>query len=67
MHLTPKEYIVRQLGGVRSTAKLLKIDPGSVSRWDKLVPQRYHVKILKLAKKKKIDIEPTDIILGRKI
>jgi hypothetical protein len=66
----PAYSVVTALGGVRSTASLLDIDPSAVSRWmtDKkrggsggVIPQRYWASILRHAKYSKLDISLTDL------
>ncbi len=66
----PAYSVVTALGGVRSTANLLDIDPSAVSRWttDKkkggsggVIPQRYWAAILRHAKYSKLDINLSDL------
>lgn len=70
----PADYVIRVLGGVRSTARLLKRNPSNVARWRMSkakrgtggqIPRAVHSRILKIAQERSLDITATDIILGR--
>jgi len=67
--MTPAEIVIEVFGGVRATARALKLAPSSVSRWvtdrNGLVPQAQQYKILKIASRKQLKITPTDLIIGR--
>jgi hypothetical protein len=76
MHLKPSEYVVKVFGGVRATARAIGRCPASVSKWsdkrknrgcDGNIPSRAQRIILDIAKRKKMDITPSDLINGRLI
>lgn len=69
MRLSPAEYTVYVFKGVRATAKAVHRDPAAVSRWRKKgnVPINVQRVILEIAKEKKLDITPSDLINGRTI
>lgn len=60
---TPAEVVHEKLG-VRPTAKYLRINPSSVSRWktrNGTVPEKYHKRIMNLARMKKIRITKKEL------
>lgn len=66
----PAYYVIVRLGGVTSTAKLLGITQGAVSRWlasnelygtNGIIPRRYWDDILAFAQKHKIKIDLHDL------
>lgn len=75
--VSPAEYVIKQFGGVRATARALstpskKVWHGTVSKWlsvrrhgtKGLVPARHHKRILELAKEKNLNIKPEHLIIG---
>lgn len=67
MKLKPAEYVVHIFGGVRASARKLKISPSTVSRWRTTggeVPTRARKKILKYAMKNGMDITPSHLEWG---
>jgi len=50
--MKPASYVIRTFRGVRATARLLGLDPSTVSRWQRTgyVPSRHHTNILAKAK-----------------
>lgn len=72
--LSPAEYVIKLLGGVRPTARAVGRHPASVVAWKRsrakkgtngMIPDKCHHQILKLAKERGLDITPTDLLLGR--
>jgi hypothetical protein len=64
--MKPAEYVIKAFGGVRVTARLLKLSPSTVSRWQRtgFIPGEHHVPILKAAKKCKLDITAEHLVYG---
>ncbi len=73
MRLTPAEYVIRTIGGVRKTARALGRNPGSISMWRSRkprggkgdIPRPAQKDILTYARRKHLDITASDLILGR--
>ena len=74
MKISPAEHVIRTFGGVRATARALHRTSPAISKWRSTkakrgtggaVPGGAHLLILELAKKKRLDITPIDLILGR--
>ena len=68
-HLTPAQTVFAELG-IRPLARDLKLDPKTVFRWgegDGLVPSKFHVKVLKLAKKRGRKLSTDDLVMGRTV
>lgn len=72
--LSPAEYVIKVLGGVRPAARAIGRDPASVVAWKRprakkgtngMIPDKCHHQILVIAKERGLDITPTDLILGR--
>lgn len=72
--VSPAEYVIRSLGGVRPTARAIGRHWTSVAAWrwpksrkgtDGQVPDKCHHTILKIAQERGLDITPNDLILGR--
>jgi len=72
--ISPAEYVIKALGGVRATARAIGRDPASVVAWkrprakkgtDGQIPDKCHHTILKIAQERGLDITPNDLILGR--
>lgn len=61
---TPKQIVV-EMFGVRGTARLLKLSPGAVSKWD-TIPSKHHKPLLDAAKAAKKKLTPEMLILGAK-
>ncbi len=63
----PAYSIVRRLGGVTPTAKILSIQPSTVSRWlikdgtNGQIPQKYWITLLNHALSRNIKINLADI------
>lgn len=67
-HLRPADYVILLFGGVRPLARLIGRAPSSVSRWQRghgTVPAKIQPKLLSLAKARRLDLTPDDLILGR--
>lgn len=68
MRLTPAKYVIGLLGGVRSTARVLKYSPSAVSRWQTAcrgeIPTKARKIILRYAEAKGLDIDPYDLEYG---
>lgn len=67
--LNPAEYIIRVFKGVRATGRAVGRAPGNVSKWRKSgrIPSAVQEKILEVAKEKKLDIRPGDLVAGREV
>ena len=65
--ISPAEHVILVFGGVRKTARAVGRTPGSVSKWLKsgVVPVRSQLVILRIAKRRKLDIFASDLIIGR--
>jgi hypothetical protein len=72
--MSPAAYVIKVFGGVRPTARAVGRSPSAVSKWTKprkngglggQVPTMIQSKVLKLATKLKLPINPTDLIYGR--
>ena len=70
--LTPVEITIRAFGSGRKLALALGLDPRYVYRWrapaDKRggggqIPQRFHRKVLELARSRRLDLTAEDLIL----
>ncbi len=73
--MTPASYIIKVFGGIRATARALNRAPSTVMAWKTskknngtggTIPGGNHKLILRIAKKRNLDITPEDLILGRK-
>ncbi len=76
MKKSPADYVIHIFGGVRPLARLIDRHPSSVAAWKRpadkrggggIVPVRLHADLLKLAVKKKLDLNAEDLIFGRKM
>lgn len=76
MHMNPAQYVVHVFGGVRKTAKEIGRSPSSVSKWNKpcarkgcggMLPRLAQEAVLHVAKIKKLDITPDDLMYGRDV
>ncbi len=74
--MSPAEYVISLLGGVRPTARALNRSPSAVSKWRRpkatggtggKVPSAIQAKVLKIAKLKGLPINATDLIYGRTV
>jgi len=74
--VSPAEWVIRCFGGVRATARALGRSPGTVVKWRQPkeqrgtggeVPRGVQRIILELARTKKLDITPNDLMFGRKV
>lgn len=74
MKMKPAEYVIFMIGGVRETARVLDRHPSGVGKWLKStleqgtggeIPRSAHKDILKFAKRRNLDIGPSDLIFGR--
>lgn len=75
MFLSPAEYVIREFGGVRKTARAIGRAPSSVCLWTKpkeqkgrggLIPVGCQKKILEVARAWGLDITPEDLVLGHR-
>ena len=65
---TPYEVLISEFGGVRSLARAIDRDPGSVNKWrkrDGTIPSSIQRKVLETAWAKGIKITAHEIIFGR--
>lgn len=70
IRISPARHVIDTLGGVEQAAKTIGRHPSRVSRWqqgDGSIPRKAMDIILKIAKKRKLDITVTDLMLGREI
>lgn len=76
MHLNPAEYVVRVFGGVRKSGEAIGRSAAAVSKWNKSkknkgsggrIPSVAQLAILKVAKRRGLDITPQDLIFGREV
>ncbi len=71
MTLTPAEYVISVLGGVRATARALGRSPGTVSKWQNelrgVLPGRVRDEVLVLAKRRGLHITEADLMVGRRV
>lgn len=70
MRLIPPGILVVQVfGGVRKLARLLEIDPSTVSRWQSTgrVPSGMQRQVLQLAWDEGHDLTAHDIVWGREV
>jgi hypothetical protein len=71
VHLTPSKLAILLFGGVSILAKQLEISKVTVSSWqtrgDGGIPRQHHLKIIEVAKRKKIELSPEDLVFGRDI
>lgn len=69
--MTPAEYVIHILGGVRPAARILGRSPGAVSKWSGkrggVVPTAIRPTILEYAKKHRLPITSEDLDVGRKV
>lgn len=73
--LSPAREIVAKFGGVRATARVLGLNPSAVSRWmmppekrgtNGNVPQRHWPALLDHARKERIKLKISDLVILRK-
>lgn len=76
MHLNPAEYVVYVFKGVRKAGLALGRSAAAVSKWNKSkknkgsggrIPSVAQLSILKVAKKRGLDITPEDLVIGREV
>lgn len=76
MKLSPALYVIHIFGGVRATAKAIGRHHGTVIFWKKpkskggsdgRVPGCAQRLILAVAKRRRLDITPEDLIFGREV
>lgn len=71
MQLSPAEYVVHVFGGVSCTARAIGRTPQAVTLWRTQaggrVPGTAQKLILLAARKRKLDITPNDLIVGRRV
>lgn len=71
MKLSPAEYVIRTIGGVRKTARAIGRTPSTISAWRSKkgtsgeVPRGAYKNILAHARAKGLDITAADLIIGR--
>lgn len=65
--IPPGVLVVQVFGGVRKLARLLEIDPSTVSRWQTTgrVPSGMQRDVLQLAWQEGLDLTAHDIVWGR--
>lgn len=65
--ISPAQLVVSAFGGVRATARVLRVDPSCVSRWQMtgLVPTSRQRRVLELAWSMGIDLTANDLVFGR--
>lgn len=71
MFLRPAEYVIHCFKGVRAAAREINRSPAAVSKWVSRdrgrVPGLAMASILTSAKRLGLDIQPNDLIYGKKI
>lgn len=69
MTLNPVEFVIKTFGGVRPLSRSIPRSPGTISLWRKsgLIPKKVQRDILMAARRRRLDLTPEDLILGRKI
>jgi len=76
MHLNSAEYVIKVFGGVRKAGIAIGRSASAVSKWNKpnsekgsdgRIPSIAQLAILKVAKRRGLDITPEDLIFGREI
>ena len=74
MFLTPSQCVIQVFGGVRATARAIGRNPGAISRWNKpkskggtggMVPSAAQRIILKIAKRKRLEITIEELVYGK--
>lgn len=72
MHKSPAQLVIESFGGVRKTARSLRRDPSTVSRWQRSsrggrggVPKSLYKKILQISKNKGYGLTLNDLVYGR--
>ena len=71
MRLSPAEYVIRTIGGVRKTARAIGRQPSTVSAWRNEkgtrgeIPRSVQKSILIYARSEGLDITAEDLIVGR--
>lgn len=77
MHLSPARFVISMFGGVRATARAVGRTPSAVSKWKKrpgnpedrgcsgYIPRKLQPVILEEARKRGLDIQAQDLIVGR--
>lgn len=65
--ITPVELVIQSFGGVRAAARVLRCDPGAVSRWQQSgrIPVKRQQQVLSAAWERGIDLTAHDLIFGR--
>lgn len=68
--MNPASYVIKTLGGVRATARILNRAPSTVHRWKKSragqIPSSIQSKILEIARRRGLPITAEDLIRGRR-
>jgi hypothetical protein len=67
LRLTPADFVIGKLGGVRQAAKKLKYSPSAVSRWRTSggeIPTKARKKILKYSGDHELEITPDHLEYG---
>lgn len=70
MNITPAEYVIQLMGGVRPAARKLKYSPSAVSRWRTMggeIPTKARKRILKYAEKHGLAISPIELEYGKTV
>lgn len=73
MRISPAEHVIRTIGGVRKTARAIGRSAPTISSWRSpkgtagRVPAGAQRDILAFAKKRGLDIQASDLILGRDV
>lgn len=76
MKMSPAEYVIHIFGGVRATARALKKTPTCISKWRQSleqggtggkIPSKAQQEILLVAQTDKLDITPSDLVIGRTV
>lgn len=67
--IPPGALVVQAFGGVRKLARLLGVDPSTISRWSSTgrVPSGMQRQVLQLAWDTGVDLTAHDIVWGREV
>ena len=69
MHLNPAEFVIYKYGGLRRAARVIGLDPSSVSKWQLkgTIPSGHQKNIILKAREAGLRITASDIIFGKEV
>lgn len=64
----PAALLIDKFGGARSLSRAIKLDHSGILRWREraTVPQRHYKRLLRIAKRRGIDLTLEDLAFGRR-